>query len=776
MGDVKEGDVLYDNTGKECTVTYVSPVRNIDCYEVEFSNGEKIICDGDHLWETHARVCSPGTSKVYPRIKAPAKQVRDTREIYATQYYGARGDRNHSMEMPGAIKGKHKDLLVHPYVLGAWLGDGTSACATISCGDVDINEMSSILSSFGAPIMLRRDRAAWRIILSEGRKGPKKDKIQAKLRALNVLNNKHIPKEYLRASFAQRLLLLQGLMDTDGTCDKLGRSQSFTTVNPELCRDFCELVASFGLKYSVRKQPLRCNGRNVPGVGYTIQFCANKEYLPIFKLQRKLDRQKATTKIAPRSRTVQIVSVTPIDSEPTKCIQVDSPNSLFLCGKTMLPTHNTTFFESLDLYMLVADNEPGAEIMLGASKEPQAKELFDIARAMILMNQDFQKAFRISMTTETIRHPASNSSYRFVIGKPADGGNSHAAHIEEAHEHKSSAAYDVLKNGMGAREQPLLYIASTAGSDIKGFYYNHLEYCRKVVSGAIDDDSLFSLEYTIDKEDNWEDFEVWRKANPNLGVSVFEPFLRSQHKKALEKPDSRTDILTKHCNVWNNSSTSWIDYRKWLLCGHDDLRIEDFRGQECWVGLDLASRVDLCSLIFVFRDGDGFAVFGKHYINRERASLPENKHYQTWEIEGWLTVTDGAQTDFTAIEHDLKEMSETFAIQELAYDPREATYLMQSVREWASFPCIEVSQGPVNFSEPMKELEAAYLTERLKHQNDPVLNWAASNVILKNSSNKLFYPAKRTAEEKIDPVVALIMALSRAQTACPPIDVSIFVL
>lgn len=456
----------------------------------------------------------------------------------------------------------------------------------------------------------------------------------------------------------------------------------------------------------------------------------------------------------------------------------DSRLRRFREANLTVPRKNSksTTFACIDLYMLVGDNEPGAEVMLGASKEPQAKELFDIALAMNRLNPEFQKAFKLTVTTETIRHPASNSSYRFVIGKPADGGNSHAAHIEEAHEHKSSAAYDVLKNGMGAREQPLLYIASTAGSDVKGFYYNHLEYCRKVVSGAIDDDSLFSLEYTIDKEDNWEDFEVWRKANPNLGVSVFEPFLRSQHKKALEKPDSRTDILTKHCNVWNNSSTSWIDYRKWLLCGHDDLRIEDFRGQECWIGLDLASRVDLCSLIFVFRDGDGFAVFGKHYINRERASLPENKHYQTWELEGWLTVTDGAQTDFTAIEHDLKEMSETFAIQELAYDPREATYLMQSVREWASFPCIEVSQGPINFSEPMKELEAAYLTERLKHQNDPVLNWAASNVILKNSSNKLFYPAKRTAEEKIDPIVALIMALSRAQTACPPIDVSIFVL
>ena len=438
-------------------------------------------------------------------------------------------------------------------------------------------------------------------------------------------------------------------------------------------------------------------------------------------------------------------------------------------GKTLIDV-------AIDLYMLTEDREPGADIILAASKEDQAKELFGVALSMCRSNPDFMKYYGVTTTTESIRCAKNNSLYKFIIGKPSDGGNPHAGHLEEAHEHKSSAAYDVLKNGMGSREQPLLYIASTAGSDIKGFYYQHLEYCRKVVAGTIEDDTLFSLEYTIDKDDNWEDFEVWKKANPNMGVSVFESYLRSQYKKALDKVDSRTDILTKHLNVWNNSSTAWIDYRKWLLCGDDNLKIEDFKGQECCVGLDLASRVDLCSLMFVFKNGDDFAVFGKHYINSETANKPENQHYRTWKEEGWLTITEGAETDFTYIANDLKEMSQNFAIQELAYDPREASFLMQTVREWASFPCIEVSQGPVNFSEPMKVLEAAYLTQRLKHQNDHVLNWAASNVILKNSSNKLFYPAKRTKEEKIDPIVALIMALSRAEIANPPVDTSIFIL
>ena len=461
--------------------------------------------------------------------------------------------------------------------------------------------------------------------------------------------------------------------------------------------------------------------------------------------------------------TLAITEIKEVETVPTKCIQVNSPNSLFLCGRTMIPTHNTTLFEGIDLYMLSADGEAGAEVILGASKEPQAKELFDIARAMIRANEPYKKFYKPTVTTETIRIPATNSVYRYVIGKPADGGNSHAAHIEEAHEHKSDAAYNTLKNGMGAREQPLLYIASTAGSDIKGFYYKYVEYCRKVVSGVVEDDTLFSLEYTIDEEDDWEDFNCWKKANPNLGISIFEDFLRSQHSKALAQVSARTDILTKHLNVWNNSSTSWIDLKKWLECGDDDLSVENFRGSECWIGLDLASRVDLCSLMIVFKNQDKYFVFGKHYINRAKADLPENKHYRDMELAGWLTVTEGSETDFSFIEQDLKELSEKFAIQELAYDPREASFLIQKVKEWASFPCIEFSQSPVNFSEPMKVLEAAYITGRIHHCNDEVLNWAASNVILKNTANKLFFPAKRNIDDKIDPIVALIMAVSRAE-------------
>lgn len=425
-------------------------------------------------------------------------------------------------------------------------------------------------------------------------------------------------------------------------------------------------------------------------------------------------------------------------------------------------------------YGLVADGEIGADIILAASKETQAKEIFGVALQMIHMNPEYKRFYGLETTSETIRFPSGGSSFSFVIGAPSDGGNPYFALLDEMHEHKNNKAYEALKTGQGARYNPLMLVVSTAGMNFRCDYKRYIDYARKVVSGTLEDDALFSLEYSLDEEDDWKDFQTWIKAAPNIGISVSEDFLYSQYKKALADTASRSAILTKYCNIWNNSSSNWIDMALWQKCAMPGLKLDDFKGEPCWLGVDLASRVDLCSLIMVFRKGNEYYIFGKHYLNEERILLPENHHLRTWRDMGYLTATIGAQTDFNQIEADLKELSSEFKIQELAYDPREATYLMQHIREWASFPCIEVSQSPVSFSEPMKVLEANYMSGTIHHADDPLINWAASNVILKNTSNKLFYPARRDQDDKIDPIVALIMALGRAELVHQEADFSIF--
>lgn len=433
----------------------------------------------------------------------------------------------------------------------------------------------------------------------------------------------------------------------------------------------------------------------------------------------------------------------------------------------------TTMCSAIGHFGLVADSEMGAEVIMAAAKEDQARDLFGVALQMVHMNPEYKRYYQLHTTKQTITFPATGSYYTFCIGTPVDGSNPSTVIVDERHQHKSDVAYEALKNGMGARSQPMLLSISTAGMDFRCAYKRYIDYCRKVVSGIISDDTLFSLEYSIDDTDDWQDYSIWAKANPNLGISINEDFLKSQYNKAVADLASRSSILTKHCNIWNNASSAWIDMSEWQKC-FQPARLKDFAGEPCWCGIDLASRVDLCSLILVFRRNSEYYFFGKHYLNKERVLRPENHHFRAWEAEGFLITTDGAQTDFNRIEDDLKELSSQFQIQELAYDPREATYLMQHVREWASFPCIEVSQSPVSFSEPMKVLEANYLSHTIHHNNDPLINWAASNVILKNTSNKLFYPARRDQNDKIDPIVALIMALGRAELVHKEADFSIF--
>lgn len=436
-----------------------------------------------------------------------------------------------------------------------------------------------------------------------------------------------------------------------------------------------------------------------------------------------------------------------------------------------LPRKNakTTLGGAIDHFMLTADDEQGADVLLAASKEDQAKDLFDICLNMVNFNPVYKKFYGLKTTTEKIRYPQNNSSFKFVIGKPTDGGNIHCGHIDEYHEHKSSAAYDAIKTGMGARTQPILFVWSTAGFDISCAFYNYIQYAEKVVKGIIQDDSLFAMMFTLDKGDDWHDYEVWKKVNPNLGVSIKEDFLYKQHQKAINDPFSRSAILTKHCNIWNNESEKWVDMDKWNACGDSKLNINDFKYEKCWLGLDLASRVDLCSLAIVFKRDNEYYAFWKHYHNKGFVyqNEPECKKYQDWERIGWLTVTEGSYTDFRYIENDIKELATQFNIIELGYDPRECTLLMQGIREWAGFECVEISQSINNINEPMKILEEKYLSKQLHHQNDLLANWAASNVIKKYADRKTYYPAKRNNKEKIDPILALIMAISRAEVEPP---------
>ena len=416
----------------------------------------------------------------------------------------------------------------------------------------------------------------------------------------------------------------------------------------------------------------------------------------------------------------------------------------------------------IGLYMFCADGEAGSEVYSGATSEKQAWEVFGPARQMCLKNNAFAKHFGINIGAKNLAILDNGSKFEPVIGKPGDGSSPHCAIVDEYHEHTTPELYDTMITGMGARSQPMLVVITTAGVDTSHPCYAKRDEAIKVLGGTIENDQLFTIVFSIDDDDDWTLPEAWQKANPNYGVSIYSDFLEARRKEAIQVASRQNIIKCKHLNIWSNAGSAWINMVKWAAC-RCDMEIDEFEGEKCYVGIDLASKVDLTAMMFLFKRGDEYYVFGKYYLPEDTIDLPENAHYQRWQAEGWLTSTIGARTDYRYLMDDLLAMSERFKIQELAYDPHEAEMLMQEIREKVSFPCIEINQSPAMISEPMKEFEALYLSEKLHHNGDPLLAWQASNVILRSTKTKSFYPSKERVENKIDGIMATIMALSRAK-------------
>jgi phage terminase large subunit-like protein len=432
----------------------------------------------------------------------------------------------------------------------------------------------------------------------------------------------------------------------------------------------------------------------------------------------------------------------------------------------------------IGLYMLTADSEPGAEVYSGATSEKQAWEVFGPAKQMAKMVPDFTAAFGVEVNAKSLTRPDNLAKFEPVIGKPGDGASPHCSITDEYHEHATDEQLATMETGMGAREQPLSIVVSTAGDNVAGPCRDDWMDCQKVLEGVNEDDRLFAMIFTIDQEDEWSTEAALRKANPNYDVSVSGEFLLAQMRDAINNPRKQGHFKTKHLNLWVQARDAFINMQRWAECKRD-LKLEDFKGKRCFVGMDLASKIDLAALELLFpMDGEFagcFARFGKYYLPEETVLLPENQHYQGWHTEGWLTATDGNQTDYFHILDDIKQLATDFEIASFAYDPHNATMLVTACQE-EGLPMVSFGPTVLNFSEPMKQIEALIRDRKLLHNGDPVANWAMSNVTAKLDRKDNVFPNKERAENKIDPFVALCMAMGVAMTDEPSKPLQMFML
>lgn len=411
----------------------------------------------------------------------------------------------------------------------------------------------------------------------------------------------------------------------------------------------------------------------------------------------------------------------------------------------------------IGLYMLVADGEIGAEVYCGAVSQDQAYEVFTPAKLMVSRTPDFQRELGVSVHKKSITQLHTGSSFKPLIGKPGDGSSPSCAIHDEYHEHADDDQVNTMHTGMGAREQPLQLKITTAGDNLSGPCHLEFDDAKKVLQGIIEDDQLFVIIYTVDKEDKWNSLESLYKANPNLGVSVNEEALIADQKIAEQTPRKQAAFKTKRLNIWVGALDAFFDIDKYDLCADTSLKIEDFAGMDCRLALDLASKVDLNALDILFEpEPERYVSFTKYFLPDAMVNAPGKDHYKGWTEEEWMIATEGEIIDFSFIKAAISGFMTQFNVLEVGYDPWQATQLATEMMLDGA-PMVEYHQTLRNMTEPTKHLDAMIRAGQYKHDGNPISKWCMSNVVVYTDPNDNVKPKKAREENKIDGAIAKIM-------------------
>jgi phage terminase large subunit-like protein len=341
-----------------------------------------------------------------------------------------------------------------------------------------------------------------------------------------------------------------------------------------------------------------------------------------------------------------------------------------------------------------------------------------------------------------------------------DGLNPSCGIIDEFHAHKDSGMFDVIKSAFGARRQPLMFIITTAGFNKSGACFAYRDNVIKVLRGVNTDDSLFGIIYTLDEREEWDNPKMWVKANPNLGVSLSVDYLADQVKDAKNRPEAVRNVMTKNVNLWVDAERTWILDDAWMACvGQTDPAT--LRGCDCWGGLDLSNVGDVTAFVLLFHENDRFQLLPHFWIPEEKMRekiRKENINYDKWVREGYVTVTPGNVVDYDFVKADILRIAADYNLRSSAYDRWNASQtiidLSNEGMEFSPF-----GQGFGSMSAPTKQFEALVLTGEVEHFGNPVLRWMLASTAVKSDPAGNIKPDKEKSSQKIDGIVASIMAL-----------------
>lgn len=422
----------------------------------------------------------------------------------------------------------------------------------------------------------------------------------------------------------------------------------------------------------------------------------------------------------------------------------------------------TTLAAGIALLLTFADKERGAQVYSAASDKDQAAIVFDAAVAMRGTNAELRRrsiAFKKALVV-----PSWGSSFKplSTVAKSKHGFNVHGFVFDEFHVQPDRELYDVLHTGTGARAQPLEVIITTAGYDRHSICWEMHDHAVKVAEG-LEDDAFLGVIYAAGEKDDWKDPATWRKANPNLGISVRLDYIERECVKAQQIAGYENTFKRLHLNLWTEQVSRWIATETWDACS--EVVEEDLlEGMTCAGGLDLSSVSDLTAFVLDFEREDGAHIWvPRFWMPKDNIALRVKRDrvpYDLWVRQGLIKATEGNVVDYRVVRADMNALSERFHIREVAFDRWNSQSLVTELQE-DGFTMVAFGQGFASMSAPTKEFEKLVLGKKLIHSGHPVLRWMLSNVAVQQDPAGNLKPDKEKSGEKIDGIVAGVMGLAR---------------
>jgi phage terminase large subunit-like protein len=708
--------MVFDARGNPRKVLALGPEVMCD-REVTFCGGESVVTHDDHEW-----------SVFWPE-SAPLHRI-ETRELPALIRDAMAKGQRVSVPIASPVTGIQLDLPCDPYLIGLWLGDGSTNQAHLTIGAQDLAATAENVKVAGGWLRPYPSKLKY-LLWAPGGKVRKNGRPNAFLDALEYLGIRHhkaIPELLLIASVQQRLALLQGLMDTDGTIANGGefKSPSFVTTSPDLAAGFRVLASSLGYKVHEYRDRAKLYGKDC---GPCWTFSINGP-LPPFRLPRKA---AAVRGLAKRATRRAVLSVKPVVSRPGRCIEVEG--GTYLVTRDHIPTHNSLLGAGLALHGLCGDGENGAQVYSAAGDREQAKIVFREAVSMVAMSPELSRILQVREGYNEIRHLASRSWYRALSAEAytAEGLNPSRVIFDEVHVQPDHRLWDVMTLGSATREQPFILGITTAGYDKETLCGRMYDAGRMVERIGEQPKTYFSW-YEAPHELDWRALETAATCNPGLGDFLLPEGI-------LDEQNNGENAYRRYrLNQWTSSIDAWLPSGLWDTLA-TDRKLQP--GENIVLAIDGSFNDDSTALIACTRD-QFISVIG------------------IWERpEG---AGDDWKVPIAMVEQAIRDACTRYEVSEVVYDPYRWERTAQAL-EYEGIPMVMFPQSNERMVPATQEFQTAVIRDKvITHDGNPRLARHIENCRVRATPRG----AKLTKESKgspnkIDAAVAAVMAHSRSK-------------